>query len=64
MVKSRKLIKQRIDGSCKKTVKVPIEGEDLRTEVERRKFSYTLYIPERRSGKDRRRDGQPWKDWL
>jgi hypothetical protein len=32
------------------------EDEDLRSGTERRQFSYTAYIPERRSGKDRRRN--------
>ncbi len=31
-----------------------VEDEDLRSGTERRHFSYTAYIPERRSGKDRR----------
>ena len=33
-----------------------LEDKDLRSGNERRKFSYTAHIPERRSGKDRRRD--------
>jgi len=32
-----------------------LTGEvDRRSEKDRRQFSYTIYIPERRSGKDRR----------
>lgn len=30
-----------------------------RLQTERRSFSYSAYIPERRSGKDRRSDGEP-----
>ena len=30
--------------------------EDRRSNVDRRRFSYTEYIPERRSDRDRRRD--------
>jgi len=30
------------------------DNEESRTGIERRQFSYTAYIPERRSGKDRR----------
>lgn len=30
--------------------------EDRRSNVERRRFSYTEYIPERRSDRDRRKD--------
>jgi hypothetical protein len=29
--------------------------EESRTGIERRQYSYTAYIPERRSGKDRRK---------
>jgi hypothetical protein len=32
------------------------DKEDRRSNVDRRKFSYTEYIPERRSKKDRRKD--------
>ena len=32
------------------------DSEDSRTGIERRQFSYTAYIPERRSGKDRRKE--------
>jgi hypothetical protein len=31
------------------------DKEESRTGIERRQFSYTAYIPERRSGKDRRK---------
>jgi len=31
------------------------DKEESRTGIERRQFSYTTYIPERRSGKDRRK---------
>jgi hypothetical protein len=30
------------------------DNEESRTGIERRQFSYTAYIPERRSGKERR----------
>ena len=30
------------------------DNEENRTGIERRQFSYTAYIPERRSGKERR----------
>jgi hypothetical protein len=59
---SRMLIKDSINERYTEPSKVPINGKDFRMEVERRKFSYTLYIPERRSGKDRRQDGQVLKD--
>ena len=32
------------------------QKEDRRSKVDRRRFSYTEYIPERRSNGDRRRD--------
>ena len=32
------------------------EKENRRTGIDRREFSYTHYLPERRGGKDRRRD--------
>ncbi|MGD8992298.1 MAG: hypothetical protein PVI00_12660 [Desulfobacterales bacterium] len=32
--------------------------EDRRSHVDRRQFSYTEYIPERRSNEDRRKRGQ------
>ena len=31
-------------------------GQDRRSNVDRRRFSYTEYIPERRSKEDRRKD--------
>ena len=37
-----------------KNVEVINDNEESRTGIERRQFSYTAYIPERRSGKDRR----------
>jgi len=33
---------------------IPLDRDCRRSEIERRMFSYSLYIPERRSGKDRR----------
>ena len=36
--------------------KKDIAKQDRRSNVDRRKFSYTEYIPERRSKEDRRRD--------
>ena len=36
--------------------KKDIGKQDRRSNVDRRKFSYTEYIPERRSKEDRRRD--------
>ena len=38
---------------------IAVESEDQRQERERRTFSYTAYIPERRSGKNRRK-----KSWF
>ena len=38
-----------------KSSEFPNEIEDLRMGMERRRFSYTCHIPERRSLKDRRR---------
>ena len=32
------------------------DKENRRIEIDRRQFSYTHYLPERRAGKDRRRD--------
>ena len=32
------------------------DNEENRTGIERRQFSYTTYIPERRAGKDRRKE--------
>ena len=40
------------DESKKKT----FNGKDLRIGNERRQFSYTAFVPERRSGKDRRQN--------
>lgn len=37
---------------------------DRRSGVERRKFSYTAYIPERRCGKDRRSGKSTKKSYL
>ena len=43
--------------SAKKTsAKKDIAKEDRRSNVDRRQFSYTEYIPERRSQDDRRKD--------
>ena len=43
--------------SAKKTSnKKDIAKEDRRSNVDRRQFSYTEYIPERRSQDDRRKD--------
>ena len=43
--------------SAKKTsVKKDTAKEDRRSNVDRRTFSYTEYIPERRSNDDRRKD--------
>ena len=43
--------------SAKKTSdKKNTDKEDRRSNVDRRKFSYTEYIPERRSNDDRRKD--------
>jgi len=39
----------------KKSDKKDSAKEDRRSNVDRRKFSYTEYIPERRSNKDRRK---------
>ena len=39
---------QKIDAVIK-------DREESRVELERRQFSYTAYIPERRSGRDRRK---------
>ena len=36
--------------------KKDIDRQDRRSNVDRRKFSYTEYIPERRSKEDRRKD--------
>jgi hypothetical protein len=33
-----------------------IDKENRRIEIDRRQFSYTHHLPERRDGKDRRRD--------
>jgi len=40
----------------------PKDKENRRIEIDRRQFSYTLYLPERRAGKDRRRDDDNSKD--
>jgi hypothetical protein len=42
----------------KTTDKKDSSKEDRRSNVDRRKFSYTEYIPERRSNGDRRKDEQ------
>jgi hypothetical protein len=40
------------------------EGGERRTAPERRRFSYTAYIPERRSGRDRRNTTEPECDMV
>ncbi len=40
----------------KTSEKKDLAKQDRRSNVDRRKFSYTEYIPERRSNDDRRRD--------
>ena len=36
----------------------PKDKENRRVGIDRRQFSYTHYLPERRAGKDRRRDDE------
>lgn len=40
----------------------PKDKENRRIEIDRRRFSYTHYLPERRAGKDRRGDDENNKD--
>ena len=57
MSKTKGLIEKKILSMDNSALKAGgLEDEDLRSGTERRHFSYTAYIPERRSGKDRRSD--------
>ena len=40
-----------------KNMRIPVEdGEDRRSGIDRREFSYAIHSPENRSGKERRKD--------
>ena len=51
-IKATKHLVKEFDENCE-SIETESEIEDLRPVIERRKFSYTFHIPERRSGQHR-----------